>query len=79
MKKNVWFIACIVVAILIGAVAYLNLPRAEKQCSEYTVREECAKDIRCEWPGPSCAVPGKNCGFAYDPNKDKCLPKDTQE
>jgi len=46
-----------------------------KKCSDYITRADCALDAKCAWPGPSCAIPGKNCGFAYKPDLDRCLPK----
>ncbi|HAT73483.1 MAG: hypothetical protein US30_C0001G0115 [Candidatus Moranbacteria bacterium GW2011_GWF2_36_839] len=75
MKKILWIIVLLITIIIIGVATYSKMPHYKKICSDYTKREECVKNSRCDWPGSSCAVPGKNCGFTYDPEKDRCLPK----
>jgi len=81
MKKSLWIILILVILIIVGVITYLKLSpneksfKSQKSCSDYIAREECAKDSRCEWPGPSCAIPGENCGVAYNPALDRCLPK----
>ncbi len=74
LKKYWWLVAIILVFIVIGLIWNIKLPKNIEYCARYQTPTTC-EVMGCDWPGPTCALPGQNCGFAYNPDLDKCLPK----